>query len=64
MGIRIEQCAIEIPDDILKIAHKSHFLFCQLFNSEEFIDSSTQEKSMIFIATAIPVKNFLEFLNK
>ena len=37
---------------------------CQLFYSEEFIDVSGDEKPIIFMATAIPMKNFIEFLNK
>ncbi|MFX1555209.1 MAG: winged helix-turn-helix domain-containing protein [Promethearchaeota archaeon] len=37
---------------------------CQLFYSEEFKNASSDEKPIIFMATAIPMKNFIEFLNK
>lgn len=37
---------------------------CQLFYSEEFKNASSDEKPIIFMATAIPIKNFIEFLNR
>jgi predicted DNA-binding protein YlxM (UPF0122 family) len=37
---------------------------CQFFYSEEFKNASSDEKPIIFMATAIPMKNFIEFLNK
>jgi predicted DNA-binding protein YlxM (UPF0122 family) len=46
------------------IVSEKYMQFCQLFNSEEFTKSSTDEKPMIFMATVIPMKSFLEFLNK
>ncbi|MFX1325718.1 MAG: winged helix-turn-helix domain-containing protein [Promethearchaeota archaeon] len=37
---------------------------CQTFYSEEFNKLSSDEKPMIFMGTGIPMKNFIEFLNK
>lgn len=37
---------------------------CQSFSSEEFNKISSNEKPMIFMGTGIPMKNFIEFLNK
>ncbi|MFX1292773.1 MAG: winged helix-turn-helix domain-containing protein [Promethearchaeota archaeon] len=37
---------------------------CQFFYSEEFEDLSSNEKPIIFMGTGIPMKNFIEFLNK
>ena len=34
------------------------------FYSEEFDDLSSNEKPIIFMRTGIPMKNFIEFLNK
>jgi predicted DNA-binding protein YlxM (UPF0122 family) len=37
---------------------------CQFFYSDEFKKLSSDEKPIIFMGTGIPMKNFIEFLNK
>ncbi|MHA2472648.1 MAG: HTH domain-containing protein [Promethearchaeota archaeon] len=37
---------------------------CQSFYSDEFQNLSSDEKPIIFMGTGIPMKNFIEFLNK
>ncbi|MFX0140166.1 MAG: hypothetical protein ACFFDN_41385, partial [Candidatus Hodarchaeota archaeon] len=48
----------------LNIVSEKYTEFCQLFYSKEFRRESSDEKPFIFIATGIPIKSLLEFLNQ
>lgn len=43
---------------------KKYAQLCQTFYSEEFKKASTDGKPIIFMGTGIPMKKFIEFLNK